>query len=775
MAHALETPRETARRLRLRGRVQGVGLRPAVWRLARELGLRGRAYNAGADLIVEAAGTPEALEGLLRRLPAACPAARIDTVEAHPLADLPPGDGFTIAPSRPGDGVTLPTDSAPCPDCLRELHDPGERRHRYPFIACARCGPRLSILRALPYDRGNTTLAAFPLCADCAREYHDPDDRRFHAEAIACPRCGPRVWLVDRRGREHPSADPIAACAHRLRQGEIVAIRGVGAFHLACRAEDAEAVARLRRRKRRPHKPFALLLRDLDQARAWVRLEGDAEAALRDPAAPIVLLPARRPEALPGIAPGLREWGVMLPPSPLHHLLMSALDGPLVLTSGNRAGEPPCVDNDEALTRLGDIADAFLLHDRPIVQRLDDPVLRPLDGTCTPLRLGRGLAPRVLPLPPGLADAPDLTALGGDHKNAPCLLHAGHALLLPHVGDLDHPRALADRTTIEATHARLLGHRPRALAIDRHPAYRASREGRARARAEGLPLIVVQHHHAHFAACLGEHGVAAGARALGIVLDGTGLGDDDTPWGAEILLGGYRRVRRLARLRPLPLPGGDACAREPWRVAYAHLHCALGEAQARRWAARLPALRDRPVAALARMMARGINTPRASSAGRLFDAVAAVLGLAPARLSHEAQAALALEAVVDPAHLGRPYPLALERRARPWELDPAPLWRALLADLAAGRPPGESAARFHAGLAAALAGTACALARRHGVQRVALSGGVFANRILLAETARRLRRAGLEALTHRRLPPNDAGLAYGQALVAGARLCPGGA
>ncbi len=771
MAHALESPPETARRLRLRGRVQGVGLRPALWRLARELGLRGRAYNAGADLIVEAAGPPAALAALLRRLPEACPQARIDAVEEHPLGAAPAGEGFTIAPSRPGGGVTLPRDTAPCPDCLRELHDPADRRHRYPFIACARCGPRLSALRALPYDRARTTLDDFPPCPDCAREYGDPANRRFHAEALACPRCGPRAWLTDRRGRKLPAADPIAACARRLRRGEIVAIRGVGAFHLACDARDAEAVARLRRRKHRPHKPLALLLRDLDQARAWVRVDEATAAALADPAAPIVLLPARRPEALPGIAPGLAEWGVMLPPSPLHHLLMAELDGPLVLTSGNRAGEPPCVDNDEALARLGDIADAFLLHDRPIVQRLDDPVLRPLDGACVPLRLGRGLAPVTLPLPPGLAAAPDLTALGGDGKNAPCLVHAGHALLLQHVGDLDHPRALADRAAIEAAHARLLGHRPRALAVDRHPSYRATREGRARAENEGLPLVAVQHHHAHFAACLGEHGVAAGETALGIVLDGTGLGDDDTPWGAEILLGDYRRARRLARLRPVPLPGGDACAREPWRAAYAHLHAALGAAGARAWSGRLPALRGHPTAALARMLARGLHCPAASSAGRLFDAVAAVLGLAPARLSHEAQAALALEAAVDPAHLARPYPLALDTRADPWTLDPAPLWRALLADLEAGRPTGEMAARFHAGLAGALAGAACALARRHRVRRVALSGGVFANRVLLAETARRLRRAGLHVLSHRRVPPNDAGLAYGQALVAAARLC----
>ena len=767
---------EQTRRIRIRGVVQGVGFRPTVWRLARAFGLRGEVCNDGQGVSILACAPGARIDAFLHALRAACPPlARIDGIEQSDDPGAFIGDDFRIAESGAGGVRTgIVPDAATCPDCLRELNDPADRRHRYPFINCTHCGPRLSIVWRIPYDRASTAMAGFALCETCRAEYDNPADRRFHAQPTACPVCGPRAWLSDGEGREIPCDDPIAAAAAAIAGGAIVAVKGIGGFHLACDARNAAAVAELRRRKRRPHKPLAMMARDLAQLRAYCRV-GELEAAtLAGPAAPIVLLDALDPTRLPAaIAPGQCQWGFMLPYSPLHHLLMAALPGPVVLTSGNRAEAPPCIDNDDALARLADQAELFLLHDRPIEQRLDDSLVRRLGGAMQPLRRARGYAPGQLPLPPGFDHHPPLLALGGELKNTLCLLSDGQAVLSQHLGDLEEARTFAEYRHAIALYAALYEHRPAVLAVDRHPSYLSTQLGREWAAREGLALVEVQHHHAHLAACLADNGVGLEeAPLLGVVLDGLGLGDDGSLWGGEILLADYCGYRRLAHLKPVPLPGGAQAQREPWRNLYAQLHAAFGaEAVARGEFADIAALRDRPLATLGQMIARGINAPPSTSAGRLFDAVAGALDLAPARLSYEAQAAMALEAACDPQalHDAEPYPFALQDDGGPLMIDPAPCWRALLAERARGVAVGRMAARFHSGLAQALVDVAARLGREHAVGRVALSGGVLQNRVLFEALSAGLRGHGLEVLVHRQVPANDGGLALGQALVAAAR------
>ncbi len=755
--------------LRVRGIVQGVGFRPTVWRLARALELPGEVRNDGDGVYIRLYGSAAQIDDFAARLRAAPPPlARIDRIDIAPEDAGPAPPDFRIVPSEAGAIRTqVAPDTATCPECLAEVLSDSDRRTGHAFANCTHCGPRLSILRELPYDRAHTSMADFPMCARCAAEYADPGDRRFHAQPIACPDCGPRLWLCDAEGRALPATDALAEATRRLRAGQILAVRGVGGFHLLADATAPEVLARLRARKRRPRKPLALLARDLDVVRRYRRLGAREAEALRDRAAPIVLLETPGAETLPeAVAPGCGALGFMLPHSPLHHLLARDFDTPLVCTSGNVSGRPQCTSNDEALQRLAGIADAFLLHDREIVNRVDDSVLRPIDGGLSPLRRARGLAPAPLPLPPGLEDAPPLLALGGELKNTFCLLRAGQAVLSQHIGDLEDAATWADWQTQLDRYAALFAHRPEALAIDAHPGYRSSAWGRERAAHEGLALIEVQHHHAHLAACLAEHGVPADAGpALGIVLDGIGHGADGSGWGGELLAGDYRDCRRLARLRPAPLPGGAQAMREPWRNLAARL---LAEAPDR--LARAEALRDHPLETLRRMIERGLNSPPASSAGRLFDAVAALLGLAPDRLSFEGEAAMRLEQAALAADAGHPCRLAITRHDTLHELDPAPLWPALLDGLAAGVPVGVLARGFHAALAEGFADLAIDAVAREGITRVVLSGGVMQNRLLAETLAERLRAAKLTVLTHRQVPANDGGMALGQACVAAARL-----
>jgi len=731
--------------IRVRGQVQGVGFRPFVWQLARARGLHGVVLNDAEGVLVRVVGAlGDFAEALRDQAP---PLARVDAVEviAAVFDDLP--EGFEIVASGGAGAETRVTpDAATCPACLEEIRGQ-ERRRGYAFTNCTHCGPRFTILQSLPYDRARTTMVPFAMCPACRAEYEDPADRRFHAQPIACPDCGPRLWL-EVEGLE-VTGDAIAEAAARLRSGEILAVKGLGGFHLACDAANADAVDRLRARKRRPAKPFALMAREGDLERI-VALSSGALTALRDPTAPIVLMPSRGvlPET---VAPGVAELGVMLPYTPLHHLLLDAFGGVLVMTSGNLSGEPQVIGNAEARDKLSAFADAFLMHDREIARRLDDSVVR-VDPPMV-LRRARGQVPGTLPLPPGFETAPQVVAYGGQMKAALCLIKNGQALIGHHLGELDEALTWGAFQQADADYAGLFDHHPQAVAVDLHPDFRASRHGANRAEALGVPMIQVAHHHAHMAACLGENlWPKDGGKVAAIVLDGLGLGPDGAVWGGELLLGDYTGFERIAWLKPAPLIGGDRAQMEPWRNALVRLDAAGLSDLADRLFPEAP--RD-----LARQMAaKGINAPMSSSAGRLFDAIAACLGLCPMRQSYEGEAAMRLESLASDTGPGPDLPVVAG------EIDPAPL----LQLLAAGESPARIAHAVHASLARAFATEAARLIETGRAEAVALSGGCFQNAKLATLTRKML--AGQRILTHRSIPANDGGLALGQALVAAAKL-----
>jgi hydrogenase maturation protein HypF len=764
-------------RVRVRGRVQGVGFRPTVWRLAGRFGLDGDVRNDAHGVLIRVAGPPEdlrAFRALLEREPPHL--ARIDAVEVEDFIGTLPS-GFHILASTGGEAHTqVAPDARICAACEAEIADPANRRFGYALTNCTHCGPRLSIVRAIPYDRANTTMATFAMCPLCRAEYEAPSDRRFHAEPTACPACGPTVSCVALAGAPPPAAgeEPIAFAAGRIAAGDIVAIKGLGGYQLACDATDANAVARLRAGKRREAKPFALMARDLAVARMWCEVSPEAADLLASPGAPIVLLSARESRRLAeAVAPGLATLGFMLPTSPLHVLLMQRFERPLVMTSGNLTDEPQITDDTEAIERLAGVAAYALLHDRAIANRVDDSVARIMDGAPRVMRRARGYAPAPIALPPGFESAPPILALGGELKATFCLVQDGQAMLSQHQGDLEHPAAFDDYRRNLELYRGLFDHAPQAIAADLHPEYLSSKL----ALTLPGPLIGVQHHHAHIAACLAENAHPLdGPPVVGLAMDGLGWGDDGALWGGEILLASYRGYRRLARLKPVAMAGGVQAIREPWRNLYAHLREAMG------WAAfcadypllaATSRLEAKPLRTFDAMIERGINAPRASSCGRLFDAVAAALGLCFDQQGYEGDAAARLEALAARSGEPRsaPYPFVLLQPPGdgPMTLDPTPMWRALLDDLAAGVDAGAVAMRFHRGLAQALAETCRTLAPA-GVSDVALSGGCFQNRILLEETAARLRSAGFAVFSHRQVPANDGGLSLGQAAVAAAFL-----
>jgi len=790
-AHARPVPHTTGARIRVRGLVQGVGFRPTAWRIARELDLAGRVRNDGEGVLIEAWGAADRLDALVRALRERCPPlARIDAIERVPLDGASAPAGFEIedsAATAPHTGVV--PDAATCPACVEDTLSPFSRRYRYPFTNCTHCGPRLSIVHAIPYDRANTSMAAFPMCRDCRAEYENPADRRFHAQPNACHACGPRAWLERADGHAFSTdaltqLDDVDAACTLLQRGEIVAIKGLGGFHLACDATDAGAVARLRERKRRFDKPFALMARDIEVIRRYCEVTGAEEALLRAPQAPIVILDARTDTDLaPGVAPGQRTLGFMLPYTPLHHLLLRRMDRPVVMTSGNRSDEPQCTADDEARERLGGIADWLLLHDREIVNRVDDSVVRVMDGAPRLLRRARGYAPAPLPLPAGFEAADAILALGGELKNAFCLVRDGQAILSQHMGDLEDAATWADYRRNLALYAELFQHTPQALVIDRHPEYLSAKLGRERAVAEGIELIEVQHHHAHIAACLADNGWPLDAGpVLGVALDGLGYGDDGTLWGGEFLRADYRGYERLGTFKPVAMPGGAQAMREPWRNTWAHLMAEMGWARYKMNYDELELTRfleSKPLKTLTAMLKRGTNSPLASSCGRLFDAVAAAIGVCRERAGYEGQAAIELEALVDRETLENEsddlaYPFAVPRlggTGLPY-IEPLPMWQALLGDLILDTPPGVMAARFHKGLARAVVHMVHKLTHREDertLDTVALTGGVFQNRTLLEQVAERLRALDYRVLTHRQTSANDGGLALGQAVIAAAR------
>ncbi len=773
--------------IRVRGRVQGVGFRPNVWRLARECGLVGEVRNDSQGVLIFAGGASRDLLEFLARLERdQPPLSRIDRIDCRVFwGDLPGEFRITESVSSEADTQVAP-DAAMCAACAAEINDPAARRFRYPFTNCTHCGPRLSIVRGVPYDRAKTTMSAFTLCEDCAQEYHDPADRRFHAQPIACSACGPQLVLeqLDARAAAPVEADVLDAACALLNGGAILAIKGLGGYQLACDARNGAAVESLRRQKHRDAKPFALMARDLAVVRDYCRVS-DAEAALlSDASAPIVLMRAKLPKLLPErVAPGLNTLGFMLPTTPLHRLLLQSVDGPLVMTSGNLSDEPQVIDEQEARERLSGVAAYALTHNRQIANRVDDSVVRMMAGGPRILRRARGFAPAPLALPPEFSKAPPLLAFGGHLKATFCLFKKGEAVLSPHQGDLEDALTFEDYRKNLALYAALFDHSPQALVADLHPDYLSSKLARSRCGAS-LPLIEVQHHHAHVAACLAENLYPQyGAPVLGLVLDGLGWGAEGEIWGGELLLADYRDYERLGALRPTPMPGGTAALREPWRNLYAHLIAAFGRTRLARKLESLELgdyLRTKPCATLDAMMARGVNAPLASSCGRLFDGFAALLGLCRDRQSYEGQAGAYLEAVaeeISPCEAEAGYPFALIASAddAPTFIDPAPMWAAALEDLRCGTSRGVMAARFHKGLARALVTLTESLAhsRAEATRRfdtVALSGGCLQNSILLQELTRRFETCGFVVLTHTKVPANDGGLALGQAAIGAARL-----
>ncbi|MFN0087673.1 MAG: carbamoyltransferase HypF [Blastocatellia bacterium] len=762
-------------RFMVRGVVQGVGFRPFVYGCATRLGLRGLVGNESGGVIIEVEGSSEALDRFHRELlDSPPPLAHLEevTIEAIPVT----GEArFIIIDSESGPRAhtLVSPDIAVCTDCLRELFDPADRRYRYPFINCTNCGPRFTITIDIPYDRARTTMAEFGMCAACQREYDDPLDRRFHAQPNACAECGPRIEFTG-AGERLTGEAALAAAQHSLREGGIVAVKGVGGVHLACDARNDQALERLRERKGRVEKPFAVMARDLAAADRFAEIDERERELLCGRERPIVLLRKRPRSGLSDrIAPGNSLIGVMLPHAPLHHLLMNSpgrnardLDV-LVMTSGNLSDEPIARENDEARERLAPLADAFLLHNRGIHAQCDDSVIRVFEGRELPIRRSRGYAPFPVKLP--FALRPTL-AVGGELKSAFCLVRDDHAVMSQHIGDMGNLETLRAFENSVRNLTSLFRVEPELVAADKHPGYLSTRWARHwsrthRAAASSLPMryVEVQHHHAHIAAVMAENGLRGDAPVLGFSFDGTGYGDDGRIWGGELLLADYRGYRRLAHLRYFSLPGGDAAIRRPYRTALATLWAAGID-----WTEDLP-----PVAAcpplerkiLLKQLEADLNCIPTSSMGRLFDAVAALAGVRQT-ITYEAQAAIEFEALAAPEAGAYAFELLEGAPGRPLRVDFTPVIRAVVEDVGCGLPPSVLSGRFHHGVSELILRLATIMAEREGVRQVALSGGVFQNAVLLGLAAARLRAAGFEVLTHRVIPPNDGGLALGQAVIA---------
>lgn len=754
--------------VRVGGLVQGVGFRPTVWQVAQARGTRGSVRNTSAGVVIELACDEAERDGFLAALTTSLPTlARIDRLEVEPATFAAEHGTFTIAGSEAGEiSASVVADAAICTACAAEIADPSNRRFGYAFANCTHCGPRLTILRAIPYDRANTAMAAFPMCAACRAEYGDPADRRFHAQPIACADCGPRLRLEAAEGIAVPSGDPLAAAAGLILSGHIVAVKGLGGFHLACRADDDSVVSRLRQAKLRRAKPLALMAADIVAVRSIAECSEAEARLLAGPRGPILLLLRRLDAPLaPSVAPGQDRVGLMLPTTPLHALLMKAVGMPLVMTSANESGIPQAITNEAASTLLGPVADAALLHDRDIVSRIDDSVMR-LDGPGPSIiRRARGFAPEPLPLPTCLHAPLTVFAAGADLKSAFAFVSRGEAVLSQHLGDLDEAETRDAYAGAVELYASMFDRRPDIVAVDAHPDYVSAALGRALAERVGAELVPVQHHHAHMAACMAENGLEGGT-VLVVVLDGSGHGPDGTVWGGEFLVGSYGAFQRVAQFAAVPLIGGDRAAIEPWRNAYAHLAVAFGDDFAEGAWSDVPVVRqfsDRKAAALRSVMGSRRFSPLSSSAGRLFDAVAHLIGIAPAIIGYEGQTGMELEALAAPLMAGAAScAVPQEGDVIGWK----DMWEGLLRGLRRGDTPGRLAADFHATLIDLVAAKAIEICRLHRLDTVALTGGVFQNGILLEGVHARLVRSGLRVLLHHAVPANDGGLALGQAAIA---------
>ena len=785
--------KEQAFNIQVSGLVQGVGFRPRVWNLAQRHDIRGRVSNDGNGLQILVAGEENNVRKFMADLTQhPPPLATITNVLTIPisLTDVPELN-FVIADSDQSIVQTgIVPDAAPCQECAKEIFDPFARRFRYPFTNCTQCGPRLTIQNSIPYDRPSTTMKVFDLCPACLKEYHNPRDRRFHAQPIACHSCGPKMWIESTDGkpvavRSDSMLDDADAVCSLLQQGHILALKGLGGFQLACDATRGEAVSRLRALKQREGKPLAMMARDMEVIRRYC-VVGEREAeVLQSPAAPIVILKRLRDISLaPDVAPGMSTYGFMLPNSPLHHLILHRMAGPIVLTSGNYSGEPQWVDNDQARVHLKDIAEFMVLHNRGIARRVDDSVVKVMAQVPRVLRRSRGYAPTPLWLPAGFEQAPAILAMGGELKNTFCLLKHGQALLSHHIGDLEDASTYLDYQRTISQYQHLFAHQPEGIAVDLHPEYLSSKLGRTQASVTHLPIFEIQHHHAHLAACLAENGVPLQTDpVLGVLLDGLGYGDDHTIWGGEFLLADYAGFTRVGTFKPVPMLGGSQAMKEPWRNTYAHVMAEMGWSRFAMTYSNLPLfafLEKKPRMMLDRMLNQGINSPPASSCGRLFDAAAAAMGICTERVLHEGQAPMQMEALVDEKTLlhedeALAYPFSIRRlnnSGLPY-VEPLEMWQALLDDLVLNTPVPVMAARFHKGLANVICSmvTHCFQSSdgpyRH--RTVALSGGVFQNQVLFELVKHKLETEGYTVLAHQRIPMNDGGIALGQAAIAGAR------
>ena len=756
---------DVRRQIEVSGIVQGVGFRPYVYRLATDRRLRGNIRNTPAGVTIEIQGPPETVQNFVEHLPAeAPPLARITSFVVREVACNADAD-FRIVHSRTGEAVRtlISPDVAICPDCLRELFDPADRRYYYPFINCTNCGPRFTIVRDIPYDRPSTSMAVFPMCPACQTEYEDPLNRRFHAQPNACWECGPRVELWDRSGRKISCRDPIAEAASGLHAGLVVAVKGLGGFHLAVDATNRAAVALLRERKRRVEKPFAIMVPDLAAAQDICEVDSAARASLESVQRPIVLLPKKSSCSIPEeVAPFNRYLGLFLPYTPLHYLLLR--EGgfkALVMTSGNLSEEPIAIDNHEAIRRLSGLVDYFLVHNREILLRCDDSVVRVADGITRQLRRSRGF----VPVPVFLKnEQPSVLAVGGELKNTICLTKGSHAFLSQHIGDLENAESYSFFNEAIEHLKRILEIQATIIAYDLHPDYFSTRWA---LQQSGAQLVGVQHHHAHIASCMAENHLEG--KVIGFALDGTGYGTDGLVWGGEVLIADYEDFERAAHFEYVPLPGGAAAIREPWRMAVSYLAHHFGRDFLKLDVPFVQGLEAHKTDLLLRMIEQKVNSPLTSSCGRLFDAAAALIGIRQ-QVNYEAQAAIELEMALSSSENNDGYPLDLRPDGDRWIIGTQPLFEAIVGDLCRDIAVGEISRRFHNGLVDVFVRLAGLLRDKSGLNRVCLSGGTFHNVYLSQHLESQLTDAGFEVFTHHEVPAGDGGLSLGQALVAAAAV-----
>jgi len=772
--------------IRVCGIVQGVGFRPTVYRLAKVFGLKGEVYNDGEGVLIRVSGSEEEITDFVNKLYQECPPlARINEVIRSPYLGEFDFNDFVI--SRSVNSVVkteISPDAAICPQCQREIFDPFSRYFRYPFTNCTHCGPRLTIIRAIPYDRNNTSMANFSMCKECEKEYQDVENRRFHAQPVACFVCGPRAWLERADGKPVISdmfsmLDDLDAVCTLLQKGEIVAIKGLGGFHLACDATLQNAVQKLRNRKYRYHKPLALMARDINIISEYCYINDLEKQLLTSSAAPIVLLKIKDNSKLASdLAPGQNTLGFMLPYTPLHHLILRRMKVPIVLTSANISNEPQCINNEDAKDKLSKIADYFLLHNRDIVNRVDDSVVRVIDNKIQTLRRARGYAPAPIILPPGFEKIPPILAMGSELKNTFCLLREGEAILSQHLGDLENASAFNAYQETLNLYLNLFQHKPEIIAIDKHPEYLSSKLGKELATVNNIKLAEIQHHHAHIAACMAENQISLDTKPiLGIAFDGLGYGEDGTLWGGEFLLADYQSFQRLATFKPMPMIGGKQAIYQPWRNTYSQLIKAFSweEIQEKyRDLAIIKFLENKNPKLLNQIIEKGINSPLTSSVGRLFDAVAAAIGICPEQCSYEGQAAIEMEAIADTNILNNDketlnYSFKLEKSANIYYIDTSSTWREILDDIKQHISSSEIAAKFHQSLAITTVKIVKQLKQENQFNQVILTGGVFQNQILLQQVKMRLEKLEINVLTHSIVPTNDGGLSLGQSVIAAAK------